>query len=110
VWSLHGRSAAAGRPKKRTTSTSTATANAEPSYCINTFTAHDYWVNSLKFRGNTLISGAADDTIKIWDFSAGSRQRAGGKKTSGLWYADVVSSRPQPHYITNPITSACILS
>lgn len=132
VWSLHGKSAAGagGRSKARATtsssssssSSSLASKTAEPSYCINTFTAHDYWVNSLKFRDNQLISGAADDTIKIWDFSgsaadAKQRQRAGGsggRKTSGsssgLWYADVVSSRPRQTYITNPITSACVLS
>lgn len=80
----------------------------EPSYCINTFTAHDYWVNSLKFRDNMLISGAADDTIKIWDFTP--RPKATNvKKSGGFWYADVVSSRPQQSYITNPITSACVL-
>ena len=133
VWSLHGKSAAGagGRSKARATtsassslSTITSKTIAEPSYCINTFTAHDYWVNSLKFRDNQLISGAADDTIKIWDFSSSAadakqRQRAGasdgGKKRSGsggsgLWYADVVSSRPRQTYITNPITSACVLS
>jgi WD40 repeat protein len=94
VWSLHGK----GTSKR-----------ADQSYCLNTFTAHDYWVNSLKFQDNMLISGAADDTIKIWDFSPRG-PRAASKKTRSLWYADVVSSRPQQTYITNPITSACILS
>lgn len=94
MWSLHGKAVVGKR--------------GEPSYCINTFTAHDYWVNSLTFRDNMLISGAADDTIKMWDFTP--RQRSVSKKSSGLWYADVVSSRPQQSYITNPITSACVIS
>jgi len=94
VWSLHGKGLSTGRKTSHP-------------YCINTFTAHDYWVNSLQFQDNMLVSAAADDTIKIWDFSPVTPKT---KKTHSLWYASVVSSRPQSTYITNPITANCVLS
>jgi len=66
VWSLYGEAAKPGAGGDTS------------SCCLNTLVDHDYWVNTLQFNETKLVSGAADDTIKIWDFAA-------KKKTGTYW-------------------------
>ena len=39
--------------------------------CVKTFTGHQYTVMSLQFDSNKIVSGSADQTIKIWDVKTG---------------------------------------
>lgn len=62
IWPLHGSSPVFGGASTNNT--------ADENCCSSTLVDHDYWVNSLQFNESKLVSGAADDTIKIWDFAA----------------------------------------
>eukprot|EP01087_Luapelamoeba_hula_P014784 TRINITY_DN4383_c0_g1_i1.p2 TRINITY_DN4383_c0_g1~~TRINITY_DN4383_c0_g1_i1.p2 ORF type:complete len:294 (+),score=56.73 TRINITY_DN4383_c0_g1_i1:1385-2266(+) len=75
VWSLYDSSSPYGSGRGRYCGTAPD--------CWATLADHDYWVNSLQFSDSKLVSGAADDTIKVWDFtSTASRKKASSTTSS----------------------------
>ena len=43
----------------------------ESGECAQTYTGHLYTVMSLQFDSNKIVSGSADQTIKIWNIKTG---------------------------------------